>query len=174
MKKLLISLLLVTTFVGALAGNPMRVTSGNGSFLKESASATATFDWSQTQWDYTIPLTEQWGNEYNKLIKLGERAFIEGFNENSKKLKIQDTDGQYRIQVSVTNVDKFYSAVSLSIVPGYKHKVWGKIVVVDVLTNAVICEIAFDELTGGRDFLVDDSFIRCMSDLGKAMAKIKS
>ena len=68
-------------------------------------------------------------------------------------------------------MDKYYGVMSL--VPGYKHKTWGTIAVVDVSTNAPVCEVTFEELTGGGDFAIDDSFLKCMSDLGKALAKIK-
>ena len=171
MKKLLITLLVMCTCIGAYAGNPMKVTSGNGKFLKEDATATVGIDWTQAQWNNEKPLTDQWGDEYQKLIADGEKAFIQAFNENSKKLKINDTNAKYRIEVKITNVDKYYGVMSL--VPGYKHKVWGSIAVVDILTKTTVCEANFDELTGGRDFAIDDSFIKCMADLGKAVAKIK-
>ena len=61
----------------------------------------------------------------------------------------------------------------MSLVPGHKHKVWGTVAVIDVLTNSAVCEATFEELTGGRDFAIDDSFFKCMSDLGKAVSKIK-
>lgn len=171
MKKLAITMLVLCTCIGAYAGNPMKVTSGNGKFLKETATATVTFDWSQAQWNNEKPLAEQWGDEYQKLVAAGEKAFKEGFNENSKKVKIADSDAKYRFDVKITNLDKYYGVMSL--VPGYKHKAWGTITVVDVLTNAAVCEMTFEELTGGRDFAIDDSFIKCMSDLGKAVAKTK-
>ena len=103
--------------------------------------------------------------------EVAEKAFKDGFNENSKKVKIADSDAKYRFDVKITNLDKYYGVMSL--VPGYKHKAWGTITVVDVLTNATVCEMTFEELTGGRDFAIDDSFIKCMSDLGKAVAKTK-
>lgn len=171
MKKLFISMLMVCTFIGAFAGNPMKVTSGNGKFLKEVATATVSFDWSQAQWNNEKPLTAEWGDEYQKLIAAGEKAFIQGFNENSKKVKINDVPGQYSIEVKITNLDKFYSVMSL--IAGWKHKAWGTIVIVDVSTRTTVCEATFEELSGGRDFAIDDSFLKCMSDLGKAIAKIK-
>lgn len=171
MKKLLFTMLMLCTIIGAYAGNPMKVTNGNGKFLKEAATATVTFDWSQAQWNNEKPLTDQWGEDYQKLIEAGEKAFKEGFNENSKKVKIADGEVKYRFDVKITNMDKYYGVMSL--VPGYKHKTWGTIAVVDVSSNAPVCEVTFEELTGGRDFAIDDSFLKCMSDLGKALAKIK-
>ena len=94
---------------------------------------------------------------------------IKGRLQNRK----YEADGEvkYRFDVKITNMDKYYGVMSL--VPGYKHKTWGTIAVVDVSTNAPVCEVTFEELTGGRDFAIDDSFLKCMSDLGKALAKIK-
>lgn len=171
MKKFFISMLMVCTFISVYAGNPMKVTSGNGKFLKDAATATVSFDWSQAQWNNEKPLTDQWGDEYQKLVEAGEKAFKEGFNENSKKVKIAEADAKYRIEIKITNMDKYYGVMSL--VPGYKHKTWGTVAVIDILTNTAVCEAAFEELTGGRDFTIDDSFLKCMSDLGKAIAKIK-
>ena len=170
MKKIIFTLLFVCTCICSFAGNPMKVVNGNNKFLKEDATATVSIDWSQAQWNYEKPLTDQWGDSYQKLTTLGEQAFIEGFNEKSKKLKIQEGDAKYRIEVKISNVDKFYSVMSL--VPGNKHKVWGKILVVDIQTGTTVCEADFKELQGGRDFSIDNSFAKCMKDLGKATAKL--
>ena len=106
-------MLMVCTFISVYAGNPMKVTSGNGKFLKDAATATVSFDWSQAQWNNEKPLTDQWGDEYQKLVEAGEKAFKEGFNENSKKVKIAEADAKYRIEIKITNMDKYYGVMSL-------------------------------------------------------------
>ena len=110
MKKLLFTMLMLCTIIGAYAGNPMKVTNGNGKFLKEAATATVTFDWSQAQWNNEKPLTDQWGEDYQKLIEAGEKAFKEGFNENSKKVKIADGEVKYRFDVKITNIVEHLSS----------------------------------------------------------------
>lgn len=170
MKRFYCSMIVMLFSVIAFAGSPIKVSNGKTSFLKESAKACVTFDWSAAKWDNGKTLKEHWGNNYEMLIKAGAESFIKGFDAVSKKLKTSDAEGKYLFDIKITNVDEFFSA--MSVVPGHKHKVWATIDVIEKANNNKVCEIKVESFKGGRDFSIDDSFKECMSDLGKSIAKL--
>ncbi len=169
MKKIILTLSLLLMCMCVFAGS-VKVTKGKTSGFKENANASVAFQWDGAKWDRGEPLQQHWGNDYDRLKQVGESAFIQGFNEKSKKIKIEETDAHYRMDIKIVSLDSFFSV--MSIVPGHKHKVDAIITIYEVSTDRLVCEIKTDEFEGGRDFSYDDSFTECMSDLGKKIAKL--
>ena len=172
MKQILLTIALVMISVCAFADNSTKVTEGNASFLKKEATANVVFNWDKAEWDNgRETLKEHWGDDYDKTTKRGEEAFVRCFNENSKKVKISDAPAQYRIEVNMGNIDYFFSAMSF--VPGHKHRVSAIINVIDTATGNKVCTITVDARKGGRDFVVSDSFVKAMEQVGEDVAKLK-
>ncbi|MBR4389167.1 MAG: hypothetical protein IKT00_08315 [Prevotella sp.] len=169
MKKYVLTLSLLLMCVSAFAGS-VKVTKGKTSGFKENANASISFQWDGAKWDRGEPLQQHWGNDYERLKQVGESSFIQGFNEKSKKLMIEEAEGQYRMVVKIVSLDSFFSVMSF--VPGHKHKVDAIITIYEVSTDSLICEIKTDEFEGGRDFSYDDSYAECMGDLGKKISKM--
>ena len=173
MKKLHLSLLLFAMFsMAAMAANPVTVVSGSTSFLKENAEAVVSFNWEETQWkDGGLFKEEVDAEEFSKYTASAPAKFKEGFNQKSKHLRIGDNKekAKYAINIKVLKIDYFFSV--MSIVPGHKHTVWARIEVVDQKSKEVVCTLHVERLKGARDFIVDDSFYKCFSALGQAVAQ---
>lgn len=173
MKKIFITLFMfVISFVSVYAGD-LKVVDGKASYIKTGGTATVVFNWSEAQWDFKEPFKQHCGDEYQKYVSDGEKAFLEGFNSAKKPLQITTTDQsnvQYVISIDLTNFDEFFSA--MSVVPGHKHKVWATVTVKDASGN-MMCKYSVTEFKGGRDFSIFDSFTEMMRDFGKALANQK-
>lgn len=140
--------------------------------MKNDATVNVVLNWKDAKWNNEIPIKEQWGDEYQAYVERGEEFFIKGFNKTSKKVRIvEENIADYVMIINISNVDKFFSAMSL--VPGNKHKIWGEIVVTDKKTGDLVCKYSVKEFKGGRDFSVFDSFTECMEDMGSELAGIK-
>ena len=150
---------LITMF--AFAGG-IKVSKGKASFMKTEGKIFVVFDWTNAKWDNDKSVKEQ-----------GEAHFVEGYNKESKKVKIikDESSADYIMTVKFTNFDRFYSM--MSVVPGNKHKIWAVITVVDKKNGEVICEYNVKEFKGGRDFSIFDSYTESMSDLGSELAETK-
>lgn len=172
MKKALLTLVAMLICIVTFADNSTKIVQGNASFLKKRGIANISFNWSNAEWDNgKETLKEHWGDEYERTVKRGEKAFINSFNENSKKLKISTDSAQYRIEVEMGNIDYFFSAMSF--VPGHKHRISAKIKIVEIATGNTVCVVEVDARKGGRDFVVSDSFVKAMEQVGEDVAKLK-
>lgn len=171
MKKILTLLCMAFVCICAHAGKNVTVTQGSTDFLKESVKLGVTFDWSQAKYDNNGDIEEKL-KDFDKMKTYAQTSFIAGFNANAKKARIiEEGDTDYSIVVKVTNVDMFFSA--MSIIPGYKFKVWATVTVKNVKTGEMVCEVIADEVKGDRDFKIDDSYRKCMKLLGELIAKAK-
>lgn len=161
---------LITMF--AFAGG-IKVSKGKASFMKTEGKIFVVFDWTNAKWDNDKSVKAQWGEEYDAYVEQGEAHFVEGYNKESKKVKIikDESSADYIMTVKFTNFDRFYSM--MSVVPGNKHKIWAVITVVDKKNGEVICEYNVKEFKGGRDFSIFDSYTESMSDLGSELAETK-
>lgn len=155
-----------------IAGD-LKVTNGKASFQKNEGTVAFVFNWDNAQWDNKMSVKEQWNDEYDKYVTEGEKAFVAGYVENSKKMSVVDdaTTANYIVTVEFTNFDYFFSAMSF--VPGHKHKVWANFVVVNTTTGEEECRIVAKEFKGGRDTVKFDSYTEMMNNLGKEFAKCK-
>lgn len=153
--------------------SPLKVTSGKANFMKTQANAVVYFYWDEATWDKKMPLAEQFKDDYDSYITNGEKHFVAGFSQASKKLRLVDNtnEASYKIEVMITNVDKYFSAMSF--VPGMKYKVWAIIKVTNISSGEIVCKVKVTEFVGGRDFKDSDAFTECMKDLGEAFAKLK-
>lgn len=171
MRRLVILMCMTILSVCAFAGGSVKVNKGKASFLKTDAKVSIVFDWSEAKYDNKEALKDHL-KDYDKMVKLGETAFSEGFSKKAKTVSIATEDnGSYRIDVKVTNLDMFFSA--MSIVPGYKFKIWATVTVTNLTTNEVECVAVADEIKGGRDFSIDDSYKKCLTLLGEDVATMK-
>lgn len=172
MKRTVLTLIAMLICVVSFADNSTTIIQGNASFLKKAGIANISFDWSHAEWDNgRETLQEHWGEDYEKTVKRGEKAFINNFNKNSKKLKISTDSAQYHIEVEMGNIDYFFSAMSF--VPGHKHRISAKIKVIELSTGNTVCVIDVDARKGGRDFVISDSFVKAMEQIGEDVAKLK-
>ena len=170
MKKTILTCCVLLASICAFASNGIVVSEGNTAFLRESVSANVVFHWDKGTWDVTHPLTDHWGSEFERMTSLAESFFVDGFNDTSKKLRITDRPGKYRLEVSITNLSCFSSP--LPFLTGYRHRVSGNVTVVDNNTGTTVCVIFIDSFVGGRDTDFNDSYTECMEDLGKGIAKL--
>ena len=172
MKRFYVTFCMALIAIFAFAGG-IKVSKGKASFMKNEGKICVVFDWTKAQWDKRKPIKAQWGEEYDAYIEHGEAHFVEGYNKKSKKVKIikDESSADYMMTVKFTNFDRFYSM--MSVVPGYKHKIWAEITVVDKKNGEVICEYNVKEFKGGRDFAIFDSYTESMNDLGSELAETK-
>ncbi len=173
MKRLFLAFFVVMFAVFAFAGG-IKVRQGKASYIKEKNGKVAVvINWDKAKWNNEKPLKEQWGDEYKEYVKAGLANFIEGFNKESQKVKAVSSDepSDYVMTITISNVDKFYSV--MSIVPGNKHKIWGEASVRNKKTGEEVCTYVIDEFKGGRDFSIFDSFKEAMRDMGAKLASIK-
>lgn len=171
MKRLMIFVCMTIMSVCAFAGGSVKVSKGNAAFLKTDAKVSIVFDWTEAKYSDKEALKDHL-KDYEKMVQMGETAFSEGFSKKAKKVTVAtEGKGNYRIDVKITNLDMFYSV--MSIVPGYKFKVWATVTVTNLTSNEVECVAVADEIKGGRDFSIDDSFKKCMTLLGEDVATMK-
>lgn len=172
MKKIYLTICMTMIAVFAFAGG-IKVSKGKAAYMKKEGKISIVFVWSSAKWDNQKPVKEQWTDEYDAYVENGEAQFIEGFNEKSKKVKIvkDDSSADYVMTITILNVDRFYSM--MSIVPGNKHRITAEIKVTDKKTDEVICIYNAEEFKGGRDFSIFDSYKEAMKDFGSKLAVTK-
>lgn len=155
----------------SMMGGTLKVTSGKTDFLKSEGTVAVIWNWDKATYADKESLKSAWGETYDKHLTDGEKFFLNGFNEVSKKLKAtQSADGaKYTMTITVTNIDYFFSA--MSVVPGHKHAIWATIDVKDASGNSV-CTIKAERFKGGRDFVKYDSYTELMGNLGKKIADL--
>ena len=76
---------LITMF--AFAGG-IKVSKGKASYMKTEGKIFVVFDWTNAKWDHGKSVKAQWGEEYDAYVEQGEAQFVEGYNKESKKVKI--------------------------------------------------------------------------------------
>lgn len=173
MKKLIAIFCLGIYSVLAFAGDGIKVTNGKATFLKEEATAEIVFCWKGAKWDNSQSLKEHYGTAYDAQVKAAETSFLTGFNDKSKKVsaKSNDASAKYQIKIEITNLDKFYNVMSF--IPGFTHKVWANVKVVEKASGSVVCEAVVEEFEEGRDFTEDDSLKKVFVEFGGKIARLK-
>lgn len=172
MKKLLFTLFAMLMTVVVYAGG-IKVSQGKTDYAKKEATMTVVFDWTHARWDNKQSAQEHLGKSFQEYVEKGQKAFVDGYNNAGKKVKIVEnaSSAAYEMTVAFTNFDYFFSAMSF--VPGHKHKVWADVTVTDKATGNVVCKYTVDEFTGKRDFSIIDSFTEMLGALGENLAKKK-
>ena len=172
MKKILFTMLSLMFTMSMWAGS-IKVKEGDASFMKNSGTVAVSIDWSNAKWNNEGSAQEHWADKYQSYVDAAVPALVEGMNAKSKGLQATTSADQatYIMNVQVTNVDMFFSA--MSVVPGNKHKIWATVTVTEKATGKVVCVYNVDEFKGGRDFSVFDSFTEMMKNLGKELGSQK-
>lgn len=165
--------LFMTLFALLASASEIEVTQGKATYLKKEGKVAVVFNWENAKWDRGKLVQDEWAEQFGAYKEEGEQHFINGFNEDSKMMKMvtEDSAADYIMNVEFTNFDKFYSVMSF--VPGHKHKVWATITVTDNKTGETVCTYKVKEFEGGRDFTVFDSYTEALRDLGSKLAKKK-
>ncbi len=170
MKKGIITIIIVIVSTIVYAG-PIKVTEGKTNYTKETTSIIIKFNWANAQYDYKMPLRDQLKGDYESYLREGEQKFIKEFCENSSRLTVvaKESEAKYCMSIEVTNMDKYFSAMSF--VPGMKYKIWAIITITDLSDQSIKCKFNVKEFVGGRDFEDSDAFTECLGGLGKKIAK---
>jgi len=168
MKKVLLIVAILLSVFSASAGDKVLVLSqGNLSVLKSGGDATVSFDLEGATWDYKEPLSEHFDNLANLMTK-APAEFQAGFNDKAKKSYLLDSgDAKYKIVVKIDNMDSYFKVMGWEFMPGHVHKMWGTVTITDAASGDTVAVIKVVENKGGRDFTVDDSFLKCFKSLGE-------
>lgn len=155
-----------------MAGNP-KVVSGKKelkNIYSETASVLLTIDWSDAKYSYGKSMEKVWEEKYDYMVKSCKDNFIRGFAEENEKLHLGDVDdAQYKMNVKVTNLDKYFNV--MNIVPGHTVKVWCDVTISNA-KGEKLAEIKVDEMKGGRDASPDDCYGKAFYILGKRIANL--
>lgn len=172
-KNILIALSAILLCANAFAGD-FELTSGRSAWrsaLKQRASLYVYIDWSKCEYDNEEPVNEYFEEEdYEEVTDKALEAFIEKFNDESKRLKaVEEQSGaEYKMVIKMTNIDSFMSVMNFTL-PGFKGKIWGSVEVIEVSSGNTIMAAEFDEIKGGRDFVKNDCFAKAFKDLAKEL-----
>lgn len=175
MKKILTVLFSLFVCVSMFAGNTVKVVEGKQAFktvFGDKASAQLVIDWSNAKYDKSKSLQEVWGDKYDYFVKACEENFLNGFNGETKGLKLtkEKSGAKYVVNVKVNQLDKYYNV--MNIVPGHTVKVWATVTVLSS-TGEKLMVIEADEMKGGRDFSPEDCYTKAFKVFGERVAKGK-
>ena len=176
MKRIILTAVLVFSAMMSFAGNPLKIISGKyqvQTIMKESATVVVVYDWSQAQYDNKKALKKEWGDNYDLIVEDCEKSFIEGFNDNAKKLRIDQTseNARYRFVLTIKNVDRFFAAMAF--IPAHEAKMWGTLTILDNMTNQTLAEIDIDEAEDGQHVDIRYCYGETFEELGEKVAKLK-
>lgn len=173
MKKFLLALCALFICMATFAGDNLKIKSGKASFMKEPVKVCIVLDWSNATWDNKIDLKSQLNDEYDKYLKEGEQALVEGFKDKAKKVTYtaDASEAQYQITIKVKALDYFYGVMSF--IPGHKHKITADITATNTATGEEVYRAYADTFEGGRDFVKYDSYIKMMRDTGEKLGSFK-
>ena len=170
MKKLFFLFAMLLGVLSASAGEKvLTLEQGELATLKAGGNVAVVFNFDGATYDMKEPLSAHYPNLAELTAKVPFN-FTEGFNDKCKKSKVVDSaDAKYTMEIKVSNMDYFFSAMSF--VPGHKTKVWGTATIKDKTTGETVAVIKITECEGDRDFVADDSFGKCFVKLGEQLAK---
>lgn len=176
MKKISIILIALFACTVAFAGNPIKLITGKKeakNLMKLNVTMCVNYDWSNAKYDTDKELKDQWGVDYDYIINDCEKSFINGFNENSNGpvFTASDENAQYSLLLKITNVDSYFSVMSIP--ARYEAKMWGHLTIVSNSTGSVVLEAEIDEAEDGKDFVPRDCFGKTFGELGKTISKMK-
>lgn len=176
MKKILTLLCALMACTAALAGNPLKVTTGKDelkALMSEDAVIALSLDWTATQYDKKMTAKEKFAADYDFVVKDCEAKLIEGFNAKAKTLKMQAAEqgARYQLQIAVENLDAFYAVMRF--VPRWEAKMWGKFRIVDLQEGTTLVEGDIKEAEDGTDFVFKEAFGKTFLLLGQKFAKLK-
>ncbi len=169
MKKLLLTFIVLLCSTVMFAG-PLKKTSGDDKCFSENATAVLSIDLSNTTFDKKQSFMTWCGKDYEERVSVSKKGFTESFNQNSKGLKITDSESEakYKIVIDVKN----FQRKSASFGWGRFHvKIYGTLTVIDIATGETVCAYSVDGVSGGDDFNETERFEKSFSELGKVLLK---
>ena len=174
MKKNLFALLSTLSVCSvALAGNPLKVISGDKKFFKTNqGGAVLEILYDGASFDGKKPLTEKYSDIPEK-TKISYDGFVEEFMENSKNINIVDkqSEAKYKITIKVTKVDEFVNIMGF--IPGPCIRVWGTVTITDINGRNSLLTVNINEIDGGSAPTTDRAFNDTFGELGKRLSKLK-
>ena len=174
MKKSLITLCSVLfVCVTALAGNPLKVTSGDKKFFKNAeGTAVVEVNFDGASFDGKKPLTDKYSDIPGK-ARICYLAFVEEFSDNCKDVKIVEnaSDAKYKILIKVSKIDEFTNVMGW--IAGPCIRAWGTLTITDIKGGEPLLVVDIDNIDGGSAVSTDRAFNDTFKELGKRIAKLK-
>lgn len=173
MKKLLFVIVCSMLGLNMFAKDGLIIKSGDVSFLKEKTIAVIVMDFSNATWQEDQMFKDWCSEDYENRITISKNGFINSFNKNSRGLNITDSsvDAKYRITIRLKDLEWRMGMRSMwgQMIVGC----WGTIIVEDITSGNIICEIEINNEKGDPDFVPNDRFESCFKNMGKRFAKLK-
>ncbi len=173
MKRFFLSLtVILVTCLNCMAGG-VKVKEGKSAFLKEKVNAIIEFDFSKTTWEEEENFKTWCGDQYEKRINAIQKSFWESFNDNSKGLKLieSENEAKYKVIIEVIDLER-HQAFTGSWGQG-KFSTTASIKVFEISSNELICEIYADGFGSGKDYDYADGLGKCYKGLAKTITKLK-
>lgn len=173
MKRLFLMAFVTLFATVAIAGNPIKVISGNKKFFKNAeGNVLLEIKYDGASFDGKMPLTEKYSDVDAKTI-ISYNGFIEEFSERNDDLTFvkNEAEANYKITIQVTKVDEFFNVMGF--IPGPCIRVWGTLTVTDVKTGESLLVVDIDEIDGGSAPTTDRAFNDTFGELGEKIAKLK-
>ena len=173
MKRLFLMAFVTLFATVAIAGNPIKVISGNKKFFKNAeGNVLLEIKYDGASFDGKMPLTEKYPDVDAKTI-ISYNGFIEEFSERNDDLTFvkNEAEANYKITIQVTKVDEFFNVMGF--IPGPCIRVWGILTVTDVKTGESLLVVDIDEIDGGSAPTTDRAFNDTFGELGEKIAKLK-
>lgn len=173
MKRLFLMAFVTLFATVAIAGNPIKVISGNKKFFKNAeGNVLLEIKYDGASFDGKMPLTEKYPDVDAKTI-ISYNGFIEEFSERNDDLTFvkNEAEANYKITIQVTKVDEFFNVMGF--IPGPCIRVWGTLTVTDVKTGETLLVVDIDEIDGGSAPTTDRAFNDTFGELGEKIAKLK-
>ncbi len=174
MKKIILLATVMLASICTVSAKVLEVESGSPSFVKEDASAIVEFNCENATWEGKENYKTWCGNLYAERNERALGHFIMGFNSKSKGLKLakEAADAKYKLVFDVIEFDRFWAPLNK---PGQCYgSVTGKLNVIDLQTNEIVCTIAVNKCNSiGTDFNITKNIGDCCLNLGYKLAKLK-
>lgn len=173
MKRLFLMAFVTLFATVAIAGNPIKVISGNKKFFKNAeGNVLLEIKYDGASFDGKMPLTEKYPDVDAKTI-ISYNGFIEEFSERNDDLTFvkNEAEANYKITIQVTKIDEFINVMGW--IPGPCIRVWGTLTVTDVKTGESLLVVDIDEIDGGSAPTTDRAFNDTFGELGEKIAKLK-
>lgn len=173
MKRLFLMAFVTLFATVAIAGNPIKVISGNKKFFKNAeGNVLLEIKYDGASFDGKMPLTEKYPDVDAKTI-ISYNGFIEEFSERNDDLTFvkNEAEANYKITIQVTKIDEFINVMGW--IPGPCIRVWGTLTVTDVKSGESLLVVDIDEIDGGSAPTTDRAFNDTFGELGEKIAKLK-
>lgn len=172
MKKVILSILMLSFAISTFAAKPLKVISGKADCLKEFSSAVVVFDYSGTTWEGDESLQEYCGDDYEPRIARGYKTFVREFNIFSKGLKIVEEEDKAEAIIKI-EFNEFEQKQGMSSWGRFFLRFYGTIDIINRSTNEIVCTLEMDKLGGDADYSPDDRFAKAYAALAKELATLK-